>query len=177
LNIVVWIHAIHLEAKSLEEDEEAKLDLVRYCPCTLIMRFSAASVFVLASSAAAFQHTPTAFVARSTSASDFGSFALFSTAEDVDVEAPATRQRTKKDERLRMMKSDRFHRKGFKEVREGVENAMVQQYQSPIVKDLKTSNYLLEKDGVKVYLAKVGIILIARFPPCASPPRYRLDKF
>ena len=62
---------------------------------------------------------------------------------------------TKKDERLRMMKSEQFHRKGFKEVREGVESTMQQQFQSSIVKDLRESNYLMEKDGVKVYLAKV----------------------
>lgn len=53
-----------------------------------------------------------------------------------------------------MMKSDNFHRKGFKDAREGVEAAMNRQYQSEIVKTLKESNYLLEKDGVKVYLAK-----------------------
>jgi hypothetical protein len=132
------------------------------------MRFSAASVFVLASSVAAFQHSPAAFVARSTGASKFGNVALFSTAEDVDVEAPVKKLPTKKEERLRMMKSDRFHRKGFKEVRDGVESSMKQQYQSSIVKDLKTSNYLLEKDGVKVYLAKVGLIAIARYPPGAK---------
>jgi 4-hydroxy-3-methylbut-2-en-1-yl diphosphate reductase len=128
------------------------------------MRFSAASVFVLASSVAAFQQTPAAFVARSTSsASRHGNMARFSTAEDVDVEAPVKKQPTKKEERLRMMKSDRFHRKGFKEVRDGVETSMKQQYQSSIVKDLKTSNYLLEKDGVKVYLAKVRFVAIARY--------------
>lgn len=62
---------------------------------------------------------------------------------------------TKKDERLRMMKSEQFHRKGFKEVRDSVESTMQQQFQSSIVKDLRESNYLMEKDGVKVYLAKV----------------------
>lgn len=130
------------------------------------MRFSAASVFVLASSVASFQTSPAAFLARSRCASDLGNLALFSTAEDV--EAPATKQPTKKEQRLRMMKSDRFHRKGFKEVRDGVETSMKQQYQSSIVKDLKTSNYLLEKDGVKVYLAKVGMIAIARYATCPS---------
>ena len=71
------------------------------------------------------------------------------------------RRATKKDERLRMMKSDQFHRKGFKEVREDVESTMQQQFQSNIVKDLRESNYLMEKDGVKVYLAKVRRYTVA----------------
>jgi 4-hydroxy-3-methylbut-2-enyl diphosphate reductase len=61
---------------------------------------------------------------------------------------------TKKEERLRMMKSDRFHRRGFKEVREGVESNMEDQFQSPIVNSLRTSNFVMDRDGVKVYLAK-----------------------
>ena len=67
------------------------------------------------------------------------------------------------------MKSDNFHRKGFKDAREGVEAAMNRQYQSEIVKTLKESNYLLEKDGVKVYLAKV------RVPPRLPPPPLSLS--
>ena len=67
------------------------------------------------------------------------------------------------------MKSDNFHRKGFKDAREGVEAAMNRQYQSEIVKTLKESNYLLEKDGVKVYLAKV------RVPPRLPPPPFSLS--
>jgi len=54
-----------------------------------------------------------------------------------------------------MMKSKRFHRKGFKEAREKVESEMENQFQSEIVKDMRSSNYVIEKDGVKVYLAKV----------------------
>ena len=63
---------------------------------------------------------------------------------------------TKKEERLRMMKSDKFFRQGFKEVREQVEDTMGQQFKSEIVDDLKSSNYVMERDGVKVYLAKVS---------------------
>jgi len=63
----------------------------------------------------------------------------------------------KKQDRLEFMKSDRFHRRGFKEVREKVENVVQEQFQSSLVDDLKSSNYLIEKDGVKVYLAKVRV--------------------
>ena len=61
----------------------------------------------------------------------------------------------KKEDRLTFMKSDQFHRRGFKEVRNQVESAIQEQYQSPLVNDMKASNYLIERDGVKVYLAKV----------------------
>lgn len=63
--------------------------------------------------------------------------------------------KTKKDERLRMMKSKHFYRKGFKEVRDDVEQTMEEQFKSEIVDDLKSSNYVMERDNVKVYLAKV----------------------
>jgi hypothetical protein len=62
---------------------------------------------------------------------------------------------SKKDERLRMMKSKQFYRKGFKEVRESVEQTMQEQFKSNIVDDLKSNNYVMERDNVKVYLAKV----------------------
>jgi hypothetical protein len=61
----------------------------------------------------------------------------------------------KKEDRLNFMKSDRFHRRGFKEVRDKVESAVQEQFQSSLVDNLKASNYVIEKDGVKVYLAKV----------------------
>lgn len=53
-----------------------------------------------------------------------------------------------------MMKSDQFFRKGFKEVRGAVEETMGSQFKSEVVDNLKTSNYVMERDGVKVYLAK-----------------------
>lgn len=61
----------------------------------------------------------------------------------------------KKEERLSFMKSDQFHRRGFKEVRDQVESSIHEQYQSDLVNDLKTSNYVIERDGIKIYLAKV----------------------
>ena len=71
------------------------------------------------------------------------------------VEKETAAKPSKKDERLRMMKSDKFFRQGFKEVREDVEKSMSGQFKSGIVDDLKASNYVMERDGVKVYLAKV----------------------
>ena len=65
----------------------------------------------------------------------------------------------KKEDRLAFMKSEQFHRRGFKEVRNQVESAIQEQFQSPLVNDMKSSNYLIEKDGVKVYLAKVCLLL------------------
>lgn len=81
------------------------------------------------------------------------------TKEDKAADAAAQKQQTKKEGRLRMMKSDQFYRQGFKEVRESVETVMGRQFQSPIVNDLKTNNYVMERDNVKVYLAKVSSLL------------------
>lgn len=67
----------------------------------------------------------------------------------------ASTSTTKKEDRLRFMKSNQFYRKGFKEVREDVEKTMQDQFKSELVDDLKASNYMVERDGVKVYLAKV----------------------
>ena len=64
------------------------------------------------------------------------------------------RAASKKEERLRMMKSPQFNRQGFKEVRQGVEKSMAEQFKGNVVQELKESNYIMERDGVKVYLAK-----------------------
>lgn len=80
---------------------------------------------------------------------------LFSTTEEVAATTADERKSYKKDDRLRMMKSEQFHRRGFKEVREDAEKKLEDEYMSDLVKDLKSSNYVMEKDGVKVYLAKV----------------------
>ena len=56
-----------------------------------------------------------------------------------------------------MMKSKQFHRKGFKEVRDQVESTMEEEYNSPVVQDLKDSHHVMSRDGVKVYLAKVSL--------------------
>jgi len=66
----------------------------------------------------------------------------------------ATTQPRKKDKRLQIMKSEKFYRKGFKEVRKEVEADMKEEYKSNLVEELKSNNNVIEKDNVKVYLAK-----------------------
>lgn len=78
----------------------------------------------------------------------------------VEEEVTEKRKATKKEKRLEYMQSDKFYRKGFKEVRESVENVMGSQFKSSTVDDLKSSNYVMERDGVKVYLAKVSVLLL-----------------
>ncbi|VEU38130.1 unnamed protein product [Pseudo-nitzschia multistriata] len=60
----------------------------------------------------------------------------------------------KKGDRLEFMKNPQYHRRGFKDVREKVEETMEEQYKSDLVEDLKSNNFLMEKEGVKMYLAK-----------------------
>jgi 4-hydroxy-3-methylbut-2-enyl diphosphate reductase len=115
------------------------------------MKFSSSAVIsalVFASGAAAFNpsvgHTVRQQQPRS---------ALSSTTEEAA--AVEEKKPSKKDDRLRMMKSDQFYRRGFKEVRENVEDVMQQQFKSELVDDMKTSNYVVEREGVKVHLAKV----------------------
>jgi hypothetical protein len=103
--------------------------------------------------------TQTAFTTRQKAAS---AFALYSTTEE-----QAERSSTKKEDRLKFMKSDQFHRRGFKEVREQVESTIVGQFQSTLVDEFKASNYVIDKDGVKVYLAKV-CMCVASFVYCTS---------
>lgn len=62
--------------------------------------------------------------------------------------------KSKKAARLGFIKSPTFHRNGFKEVRKDVEKEIETEYQSSVVDDMKSSNYIMERDGVKVYLAK-----------------------
>lgn len=61
---------------------------------------------------------------------------------------------SKKNDRLGFMKSPQYHRRGFTDVRPKVEEKMEEDYTSELVEDLKSNNYLVEKDGVKMYLAK-----------------------
>lgn len=117
------------------------------------MKFSTSAVLcVVATAMAADQATafappqPTAFAARTLTTS------LASTTEE---EIEIKKKASKKEDRLRMMKSEQFYRRGFKEVRDKVEDTMQGQFKSELVDELKSSNYVIDKDGVKVYLAKV----------------------
>jgi 4-hydroxy-3-methylbut-2-enyl diphosphate reductase len=60
---------------------------------------------------------------------------------------------SKKNQRLEFMKSDQFYRRGFKEQREDVEGIMEGQFKSTLVDDLKSNNFVIEREGVKVHLA------------------------
>eukprot|EP00579_Thalassiosira_antarctica_P003710 CAMPEP_0201906224 /NCGR_PEP_ID=MMETSP0902-20130614/56910_1 /ASSEMBLY_ACC=CAM_ASM_000551 /TAXON_ID=420261 /ORGANISM="Thalassiosira antarctica, Strain CCMP982" /LENGTH=463 /DNA_ID=CAMNT_0048440353 /DNA_START=247 /DNA_END=1638 /DNA_ORIENTATION=+ len=61
---------------------------------------------------------------------------------------------TKKAKRLSYMKTPTFHRRGFKEVRDSVEKSMGEQFESTLVDELKSSEFMIKKDGVTVHLAK-----------------------
>jgi len=68
--------------------------------------------------------------------------------------AEESKKKTKKEKRLEFMKTESFHRKGFKDVREGVEKSMQEQFKSQLVDELTSNDFVLERDGVKVFLAK-----------------------
>lgn len=80
---------------------------------------------------------------------------VFSTVKSATTDSTEEKQnKSKKENRLDFMKNPSFHRRGFKDVRDNVEQAMQDQYQSSVVNDMKQSNFVLERDGVKVHLAK-----------------------
>lgn len=60
---------------------------------------------------------------------------------------------SKKNKRLQFMKSENFYRNGFKEVRKDVEGTMEEQFKSKLVDELKSNQFVIERDGVKVHLA------------------------
>ena len=66
----------------------------------------------------------------------------------------STKSQSKKNDRLEFMKNPQYHRRGFTDVRPKIEEKMEDDYTSELVEDLKSNNYLVEKDGVKMYLAK-----------------------
>ena len=117
---------------------------------SIIMKFTVAALLALsATTTSAFQPLSVPRYTTTTTS------ALFQSTTTETAETEETRNNSKKDDRLRMMKSGQFHRRGFKEVREEVETRMEGEYQSSLVKDMRGNQYTMEKDGVKVYLAKV----------------------
>lgn len=78
------------------------------------------------------------------------STALFSTTEPSKMAGMSK----KKEDRLNFMKNPQFHRRGFKTVRPKVEETMEKQYKAGVVEDLKSNNFVMDREGVKVYLAK-----------------------
>lgn len=113
------------------------------------MKFTTASVLAVAALVSSGSHafTPSHNVQRTAARP----LSMSSTAD-----APAEEKKlvTKKEKRLQYMKTDTFHRRGFKEVRENVEKSMAGQFESELVDELRTNNFVIEKDGVTVHLAK-----------------------
>lgn len=52
------------------------------------------------------------------------------------------------------MKNPQYHRKGFLDVRPKVADTMGEHYTADLVENLKSNNYMVERDGVTTYLAK-----------------------
>jgi len=77
-----------------------------------------------------------------------------STTTDDQMSTSSYSKGTKKQERRRIMASDSFHRMGFKDTREKAAETMKSEYQSELVADLKSNNFVMERDGVRVHLAK-----------------------
>lgn len=75
-----------------------------------------------------------------------------STTVSSEVETPT--KKSKKVKRAELMRSPQFYRNGFKEVRKEVEDTMQKQFKSSLVDTLKSNMYTIEKDGVRVHLAK-----------------------
>ena len=66
-----------------------------------------------------------------------GPLSVSATEESTSSADTEERKPTKKEKRLQYMKTDTFHRKGFKEVRENVEKSMEEQFKSSLVDELK----------------------------------------
>mmetsp|Transcript_24424 Transcript_24424/g.35027 ORF Transcript_24424/g.35027 Transcript_24424/m.35027 type:complete len:464 (+) Transcript_24424:178-1569(+) len=113
------------------------------------MKLSIAAAVLLSTTASAFHSAPTAF--RSVSRL---SMSTSSSTEDQQTSSSSYSKGMKKQERRRIMASDSFHRMGFKEVRPQAAETMKKEYQSELVADMKTSNFVMERDGVRVHLAK-----------------------
>ena len=73
--------------------------------------------------------------------------------EEVEVQR---KQVNKKKERWNIARSPKYHKSGFKEFREKVDERMERDYKAPLVESIRSSNNVLEKDGVRVHLAEVS---------------------
>ena len=60
----------------------------------------------------------------------------------------------KHQERRRIISSENFNRRGFKEAEEEVQGMMAEEFTSDLVKQLRENNYILERNNVVVKLAK-----------------------
>ncbi|GMI58530.1 hypothetical protein ScalyP_jg1721 [Parmales sp. scaly parma] len=90
----------------------------------------------------------TAFFPAHPASSKIFSSKLSSTSTDA---SPAP---SKKEQKRKMMANPDFFRNGFKAVRKDAKESMKTEYESSIVAEMKTNDYLLERGDVKIYLAK-----------------------
>jgi 4-hydroxy-3-methylbut-2-enyl diphosphate reductase len=120
------------------------------------MKLSIAAAFLLSTASNVSAFGPqVAFRVSSCSNNKAQEQLSMSTTTDDQKSTSSYNKGTKKQERRRIMASDSFHRMGFKDVREKASETMKQEYQSELVADLKSNNFVMERDGVRVHLAKV----------------------
>ena len=95
-------------------------------------------------------------VPTSTSTSSSTSLCSSTTEPASKPAAPSNKMSAKKAERLEFTRNPQYHRRGFKAVRPEVEAEMATTYKSELVESFKTkdANYRVEKQGVRIYLAK-----------------------
>lgn len=112
------------------------------------MKFSTAAFTLLAavSSVTAFS-SHNAFIRSSIRPSESVELRMSETTEEEKKEL------SKKGKRLKFMKSDQFYRTGFKDERKQVKEDMDSQFQSTIVDELKTNEFVIDREGVRVHLA------------------------
>jgi hypothetical protein len=123
---------------------------------TFTMKLSAAAAALLISasevSGFGFYSSPIAF--RHRGKETRGKLCMSTTTDD-QMSTNSYSKGTKKQERRRIMATDSFHRMGFQDTREKAAETMKSEYQSELVADLKSNNFVMERDGVRVHLAKV----------------------
>lgn len=109
------------------------------------------SCFLLSLASAASLNTVAAFAPSGKAFTHVSSTAISSTQSEQEIEEVKL---SKKAKRLQFMKSPQFYRNGFKEVRQDVEEVMQDQFKSSVVDDLKSNEFVMQKNGVTVHLAK-----------------------
>ena len=61
---------------------------------------------------------------------------------------------TKKNERRRILQSPLFFRNGFASAKEGVESQMVEEFTSPLINNMKSETFKIERSDITIKLAK-----------------------
>ncbi|KAK4536483.1 hypothetical protein CDCA_CDCA08G2508 [Cyanidium caldarium] len=63
-------------------------------------------------------------------------------------------QLDKKQQRRRIMQGEKFNRRGFADTKEEAQGMMVEEFTSELLRQMREEAYILERDGITVYLAK-----------------------